>query len=353
MPIDGPNKPGQFLETEKSDIPNKIRVNEAIVRVHRVGICGTDLHAFQGVQPFFSYPRVLGHELGVEILHVGENQQGLKVGDFCAVEPYLHCGNCVACRRGKTNCCANIKVLGVHADGGLCESLIIPTNKLHKSNELTLDQLALVEPLSIGFHAVKRANIEKGEFVLVVGAGPIGLSVIQFVQLFGVKIIVMDINEERLKFAEEHFKIEATIKVSENSLNKLEELTNGELPIIVFDATGNQRSMNNAFNLVAAGGQLVFVGLFQGEVTFNDPNAHKREITLHRSRNATGDDFRQVISLLESGKIDINPWITHRVLFDDVMNQFESWLDPNSMFIKAVIEIRTRSSSDLATICSS
>ena len=333
------NKPSQFLQTKKTDIPNKIRVNEAIVRVHRVGICGTDLHAFQGVQPFFSYPRILGHELGVEILQIGENLKGLKAGDFCAVEPYLHCRNCVACRRGKTNCCVNLKVLGVHVDGGLRESLIIPTNKLHKSNKLTLDQLALVEPLSIGFHAVQRANIEKGEFVLVVGAGPIGLSVIQFIQFLGVKIIVMDINEERLKFAEKHFNIEAIIKVSENSLNELEELTNGELPIIVFDATGNQPSMNNTFNLVAAGGQIVFVGLFQGEVTFNDPNAHKREITLHRSRNATGDDFRQVIGLLESGEVNINPWITHRVLFDEVTNQFESWLDLNSNFIKAVIEV--------------
>ena len=333
------NKPSQFLQTKKTDIPNKIRVNEAIVRVHRVGICGTDLHAFQGVQPFFSYPRILGHELGVEILQIGENLKGLKAGDFCAVEPYLHCGNCVACRRGKTNCCVNLKVLGVHVDGGLRESLIIPTNKLHKSNKLTLDQLALVEPLSIGFHAVQRANIEKGEFVLVVGAGPIGLSVIQFIQFLDVKIIVMDINEERLKFAEKHFNIEAIIKVSENSLNELEELTNGELPIIVFDATGNQPSMNNTFNLVAAGGQIVFVGLFQGEVTFNDPNAHKREITLHRSRNATGDDFRQVIGLLESGEVNINPWITHRVLFDEVTNQFESWLDLNSNFIKAVIEV--------------
>jgi 2-desacetyl-2-hydroxyethyl bacteriochlorophyllide A dehydrogenase len=333
------NEPGQFLQTEKTDIPNKLAPNEAIVRVHRVGICGTDLHAFEGVQPFFSYPRVLGHELGVEILHIGENTEGLKVGDFCAVEPYLHCGNCVACRRGKTNCCANIQVLGVHADGGLRESLIVPINKLHKSNKLTLDQLALVEPLCVGYHAVNRANIETGEFVLVVGAGPIGLSVIQFVQLLGVKIIVMDINAERLKFAQENFQIEAVIKVSDNSLDELNELTNNELPITVFDATGNQRSMNNSFNLVAAGGQIIFVGLFQGEVTFNDPNAHKREITLHRSRNATGDDFRNVISLMESGEVNIEPWITHRVLFDDVTNQFESWLDPQSKFIKAVIEI--------------
>ncbi len=333
------DSPGRLFQSEKTDLPDKLAANEAFVRVHCIGICGTDLHAFEGVQPFFSYPRVLGHELGVEILRIGGDQNGLRIGDRCAVEPYLHCENCVACRRGKTNCCANIKVLGVHADGGLRESLIVPVSKLHRSESLSLEHLALVEPLSIGYHAVARASIENGEFVLVVGAGPIGLAVIQFLQLLDVKIIVMDVNTERLKFARDHFDIAATIQADKDSLAELNNITNGELPIIVFDATGNQQSMNNSFNLVAAGGQIVFVGLFQGEVTFNDPNAHKREITLHRSRNATGDDFRKVISLLESGVVNIDSWITHRISFDEVTDEFASWLDPRSKFIKAVINI--------------
>jgi 2-desacetyl-2-hydroxyethyl bacteriochlorophyllide A dehydrogenase len=332
-------EPGQLEKMERTVAWGGADYGMAEVRVGRVGICGTDLHAFRGVQPFFTYPRVLGHELGVEIVHVGENPNGLKAGDQCAVEPYIHCGDCVACRRGKTNCCANITVLGVHTDGGLCETLTVLVNKLHPSNSLSLDELALVEPLSIGYHAVKRANIEKGEFVLVVGAGPIGLAVIQFVQLVGVKIIVMDTNEDRLKFVREHFEAVATITAGEGSLDELNRLTANELPIIVFDATGSQVSMNNSFNLVAAGGQIVFVGLFQGNVTFDDPNAHKRELTLHRSRNATGADFKEVIELLEKGSVNIGPWITHRVLFDEVTDQFESWLDPKSNFIKAVIEV--------------
>lgn len=333
------NRPGQLSFCENGKTSDNTNNNEAVVRVHRIGICGTDLHAFEGVQPFFSYPRVLGHELGVEIISIGENSENLKVGDKCAIEPYLHCGKCVACRRGKTNCCANIKVLGVHADGGMRETLIVPTNKLHKSDILMLDQLALVEPLSIGAHAVARANIETGEFVLVIGAGPIGLSVIQFLQTSNVKIIVTDVNEERLNFAAENFKIVATIQTGENSLEELKELTSGEMPVVVFDATGNPHSMKNSFNLVAYGGQIVFVGLFQGDVTFNDPNAHCRELTLLCSRNATGADFRRVISLLESGAIEIDPWITHRVKFDEVIHQFESWLKPESRFIKAVIEV--------------
>lgn len=332
-------EPGQLVQVERTDSSDWPLANEAVVRVHRIGICGTDIHAFEGVQPFFSYPRVLGHELAVEILQVGPNKTGLSVGDRCAVEPYLNCGTCVACRRSKTNCCANIKVLGVHVDGGMRESFLVPIDKLHSSEKLTLDELAMVEPLSIGFHAVNRANIEKNEFVLVVGAGPIGLSVIQFVQLLGAKIIVEDINEERLLFARENFKIHATIKANGNSLDELNQITDNELPVTVFDATGNPHSMNRSFDLVAAGGEIILVGLCQGDVTFNDPNAHKLEIALYCSRNATGEDFRQVMTLLESGKININPWITNRVSFDEVTQNFASWLDPQSKFIKAIIDV--------------
>ena len=259
--------------------------------------------------------------------------------DLCAVEPYLNCGDCVACRRGKTNCCVRLELLGVHIDGGMREFIAVPTGKLHKSTTLSLDQLALVEPLSIGAHAVARAQVEAGEFALVVGAGPIGLSVIQFATAAGAKVLVMDVNQERLAFAREHFIVEATVEAGENAAAQIAELTNGEMPSLVFDATGNQRSVNASFDLFANGGRLVLVGLFQGDVTFRDSDAHRRELTLLRSRNATATDFRRVMTLLESGEVDIQPWITHRVGFDQVVEQFPSWLDPQSRFIKAVIEM--------------
>jgi 2-desacetyl-2-hydroxyethyl bacteriochlorophyllide A dehydrogenase len=277
--------------------------------------------------------------MGVEVVSVGRNAEGLQAGDLCAVEPYLNCGDCVACRRGKTNCCVRLELLGVHIDGGMREWLAVPTNKLHKSEVLALDQLALVEPLSIGAHAVARAQVEAGEFALVVGAGPIGLSVIQFASIAGAKVIVMDVNQERLRFAREHFAIEATILAGKGAVEQIAELTNGEMPTLVFDATGNQRSVNASFDLFANGGRLILVGLFQGEVTFRDSDAHRRELTLLRSRNATAADFRRVMSLLEAGQIDIQPWITHRVGFADVVEQFPRWLDPQSRFIKAVIEM--------------
>jgi 2-desacetyl-2-hydroxyethyl bacteriochlorophyllide A dehydrogenase len=333
------NEPGQFLLTETGPAC-PLRTGEALVRVRRIGICGTDLHAFKGEQPFFAYPRVLGHELGVEVVTVVENATGLTAGDRCAVEPYLHCAQCIACRQGKTNCCERMQVMGVHTDGGMRELITVPTGKLHRSESLSLDQLALVEPLCIGAHAVARAEIEAGEFALVVGAGPIGLSVIQFAQLAGARVIAIDIDKERLSFAREHFTTELTIESGAGAIEQIKGITGGDLPTVVFDATGNLRSMNAAFNLPANGGRLVFVGLCQGEVAFCDQDAHRRELTMLCSRNATGADFQRVIGLLEAGAVDINPWITHRVLFGpEVISEFPLWLDPGSRFIKAVIEV--------------
>ncbi|HVF87411.1 MAG TPA: zinc-binding alcohol dehydrogenase family protein [Pyrinomonadaceae bacterium] len=331
-------EPGQLALSDTAS-PPALSPDEALVRVRRIGVCGTDLHAFKGEQPFFTYPRVLGHELGVEVVRVGVNDEGLRAGDRCAVEPYLNCDACVACRRGKTNCCVRLQVLGVHADGGMREFIKVPARKLHMSDSLALDQLALVEPLSIGAHAVARANVERGEFVLVIGAGPIGLSVIQFARLAGANVIVTDVSKERLQFAAAHFGVEFTVKAGEGALENLKDITSGEMPTAVFDATGSARSMAASFDLVAHGGRLIFVGLFQGDVTFHDPDAHRRELTLLCSRNSTGIEFKRIINQLEAGEFDIAPWITHRVQFGEVVAQFPRWLEPQSRFIKAVIEV--------------
>lgn len=312
---------------------------EALVRVHRVGVCGTDLHAFRGRQPFFTYPRILGHELGVEIVALGEGETALKVGDRCAVEPYLNCKNCVACRNGKANCCANLQVLGVHTDGGWREFLIVPTEKLHVSATLSYEQLALVETLGIGAHAVSRANVQKGEWVLVIGAGPIGLGVMQFAQEAGAKVIALDANAQRLEFCRRELNIEYSILASDDALNELFALTNHEGATAVFDATGNAASMQKAFSFVAFGGRLVFVGLFPGDVTFHDPDFHKREMTLLASRNASSNDFARIIALLEAGRIDTRPWITHRAHFSEVITEFPRWLAPQNGVIKAMISL--------------
>jgi 2-desacetyl-2-hydroxyethyl bacteriochlorophyllide A dehydrogenase len=310
---------------------------EALVRVHRVGVCGTDLHAFHGRQPFFSYPRILGHELGVEIVEIGPNDRGLEPGDRCAVEPYLHCGRCVACRRGAPNCCLNLKVMGVGIDGGMREFVAVPLQKLHRANSLSWEQLALVETLCIGAHAVYRADPKPGELVLVVGAGPIGLSVLEFVQLAGCTPIVMDTNPKRLAFCREKLHVAHTIDATQNPLEALLEISKGELATVVFDATGNPNSMMQAFRYVAHSGKLVFVGLFQGDVTFNDPDFHRRETTLLATRNARPEEFMQVIRLFEAAKIAIEPWVGERAKCEEVPERFLQWTAPDRAIIKPMI----------------
>lgn len=313
---------------------------EALVKVHRIGVCGTDIHAFGGKQPFFSYPRILGHELGVEVVAVGKEVSVVKVGDRCSVEPYLNCGQCIACRQGKSNCCVNMRVLGVHADGGMREYLCVPAQKLHISKRLSFDQLALVEPLGIGAHAVERAQVRGGEHVLVIGAGPIGLAAMQFAVERGAEVTVLDINARRLAFCQGQIGVQHAIDGSvEDVAAALARITSGDGPTVVIDATGNEGSMKRAFDYPAHGGRLVFVGLFQGEVTFNDPNFHRRELTLMASRNALAADFQRIIELLEAGRIDTNPWITHRAVFGDAVGEFPAWTDPATGVIKAMIEV--------------
>jgi len=326
-----------FEAAEEPGIPG---VGEALVQVHRIGICGTDIHAFAGKQPFFSYPRILGHELGVEVLEIGPEVTNVKPGDSCAVEPYVNCGHCIACRRGRGNCCSAICVLGVHADGGMRERFILPARKLHPSSRLPYEKLALVEPLAIGAHAIDRAAVEPGETVLVIGAGPIGLSAIQFAQISGARVIVLDVNDARLLFCREQLGVDATINgLTENPVDTLQALTGGDFPTAVFDATGNPRSMMESFQYTAHSARLVFIGLFQGDVTFNDPNFHKRELTLMGSRNAQPEDFTRIIAAMEDGRLDTSPWITHRAPLLSVPSVFASWTKPETGVLKAMISV--------------
>jgi 2-desacetyl-2-hydroxyethyl bacteriochlorophyllide A dehydrogenase len=332
-------EPGRlaFISAEP---PASLQPQETLVRVHRIGVCGTDIHAFNGKQPFFTYPRILGHELGVQVVAVGDSTGRLKPGDLCSVEPYINCGKCIACRRGKSNCCVNLQVLGVHVDGGMREEFVVPSRKLHPSRRLTLDQLALVETLGIGCHALERARVEPGEFVLVIGAGPIGLAVTQFAIEARTHVIVLDINQKRLEFSREQLGVPYIINAAdENPLEALKRITSGDLPTAVFDATGNPKSMMGAFAYPAHAGRLVFVGLFQGDVTFSDPNFHRRELTLLASRNAQSEDFTRIIGLIETDRIDTAPWITHRAPFDRAVCEFPNWTRPETGVIKAMIEV--------------
>ncbi len=329
----------RFIDIAEPPAPGP---GEALVRVQRVGICGTDLSGYLGKMPFFTYPRIPGHELGVEVMEVGEGVANVKPGDRCAVECYLNCQHCDACRRGFTNCCENHKTLGVMCDGGMTERIILPARKLHVANGLTPDQCALVETLAVGCHAVDRGNPQAGENVLIIGAGPIGLSALEFVRLSGARPIVMDMSESRLAFVREKMKVAEVVLPSggDDDFANVAKLGDGRMCDVVIDATGSHKSMVRAMEFAVFGGRVVYVGITQQNLDFpHAPVMHRRELTLMASRNALSRDFGRIIKLIADGEIDTRPWITHHARFDEVPQVFPSWVKPETGVIKAVVTI--------------
>ena len=327
------DEPTKFVLKEKAQ-PTR-GANEALIKIHRVGICGTDLHAYSGNQAFFTYPRILGHELAAEILEIGDNNQNLKVGDKVIVMPYVSCGNCVACRNGKTNCCSNIKVLGVHTDGGMQEVVAVRQALLIPANQLTYEEMAIVEPLAIGAHAIRRAQIKKNDFIVVVGCGPIGIGLMKLAQIKGAQVIALDVDEARLAFVKNEIGVAHVVKVSETAANEVLKITNNDLASAVFDCTGNKRALESGIDYMSHGGAYVLVGLSKGDLVFSHPAIHAKESTIMCSRNATLEDFDFVIQNLKSFPTDA--FVTHQVDFNEMINNFDSWLDPNTKVIKAMV----------------
>ena len=330
-------EPGRF-EYQKEEMPHSKR-DYSIIKIKRIGICGTDLHAFEGTQPFFIYPRILGHELAGELVEIS-NAPGFTIGETVSFIPYFNCGNCIACRMDKPNCCTQLQVCGVHINGGMVEYLSIPSSSLLHGEGLNFDELALVEPLAVGAHGVRRAAIEPGEFVLVIGAGPIGLGTMEFARIAGGNVIALDTNESRLQFCKNKLNVDYIINGSSRDVTEqLKQITNGDMPTVVVDATGSLKAINNSFQYMAHGARYVLIGLQKEDISFNHPEFHKREGTLMSSRNATRNDFEHVISHIKTGEIRPGNYITHRVSFGEAAEEFESWLNPSNGIIKAMIEM--------------
>ncbi len=328
-------KPGEFILKEK-EAPKR-KMGEALLKVTKVGICGTDLHAFAGNQAFFTYPRILGHELATRIAEIGENDKGLKNGDNVVVMPYLSCGICVACRNGKTNCCTSLEVLGIHTDGGMQEYFTVPIDILIPAPGLTDNDMALVEPLAIGAHAVRRAQIKKSETIVVMGCGPIGLGLMKFAQIAGAKIIAVDMNQQRLDYAKDIIGVDYTVLAGDAAVQNIEDITNGDMAAAVFDATGHKGALESGPDYMSHGGRYILVGLSKGELTFTHPAIHAKETSILCSRNAALEDFEHVISVLQEGSFPVDSFITHNVDFTDMIANFNSWLDPKTGVIKATV----------------
>lgn len=307
---------------------------EALIKVRRIGLCGTDYHIYAGRQPFLEYPRVIGHELAGEVVEAPEGS-GLATGQVVTINPYLPCGSCVACRRGKPNCCAAIRVLGVHIDGGMCEFVSVPAEAVVPVGGLSLDQAAMVEFLSIGLHAVRRGAVSAGQRVLVVGAGPIGVGAALFARLAGAEVLLIDTSAERLARASD-LGI-GVLAVDDGLAEALSARTHGEYYDCVFDATGNIGAMCRGLDFVAHGGAYVLVSVVKEELRFPDPEFHKRETSLLASRNATRDDFEEVIARIADGSIPTGKLHTQSLDAADLPVQLPELAKASDSVLKAIV----------------
>jgi 2-desacetyl-2-hydroxyethyl bacteriochlorophyllide A dehydrogenase len=310
----------------------------ALVAVSHVGICGTDYHIFEGKHPFLAYPRIMGHEVSARILDTGDGVS-LAPGGMVVVNPYLSCGGCVACRQGKPNCCVAIEVLGVHRDGAMCETMLVPARNLYPADGLSAEAAASVEFLAIGAHAVRRSQAAEGARSLVIGAGPIGLGTAIFARIAGHAVTLLDMSTERLDFARRQLGFAVLDASATPAVDLVREASGSEGFEAVFDATGNAASMQAAFAHVAHGGVLVLVSVVRDDITFADPEFHKREMTLVGSRNATRLDFDHVAASLRAGKVPIDKLVTHRTTLADTPRDLARWAHEKSGLIKAVIRV--------------
>jgi 2-desacetyl-2-hydroxyethyl bacteriochlorophyllide A dehydrogenase len=323
---------------ETIELPDPIpAAGQAILKIRRVNVCGTDLHAFEGTQPFFNYPRILGHEIAAELV-VADGADGFSPGDAVTIIPYFNCFTCLACRNGQSNCCAQIKVCGVHIDGAMVSYFSVPSYSLVHHQGIATEQLAMIEPLAIGAHGIRRAAVREGEFVLVMGAGPIGLGAMEFARIAGARVIAMDVLPHKLAYAKEQMNIEFAVNAtSPNALDEIRSITNGDMVSVVIDATGSQKAINNGLQWLGHGGRYVLIGLQKAELIFSHPEFHKRETTLMSSRNATRADFNQVVAAIQQQLIDPSKYISKIVDAALVPQEFSGWIHPHEPMIKVAI----------------
>lgn len=321
--------PGRF-SLEAAPLPMEAAEGRVLIDIDAVGLCGTDYHIYEGKHPFLDYPRVIGHEIAGR---VAADAAGWRAGQPVVVNPYLSCGACRACRRGRPNCCADIAVLGVHVDGGMCSRIAVPAQNLYDATDLPEGAAVLTEFLAIGAHAVRRAAPRAGDRVLITGAGPIGLGVALFARLRGSEVHLRDTSAARL---------EAMRRFGFEALHLATDRLEAESFDIVFDATGNRAAMESGFGFVAPAGSYCLVGIVKDDLRFADPDFHRREMTLLASRNATAEDFRTVMTAFREGQIDVATMTSEVLDLGDMPTRFPALVAERDGIIKAVVRIGGR-----------
>ncbi len=297
---------------------------EVLVRVARAGLCGTDLSTFLGKNPLVTYPRVIGHEIAGVVASAGAAAPNLAEGTAVAISPYKNCGRCVACLHRRPNACRNNQTLGVQREGALAELVAVPAERLYMSAALDLDHLALVEPFSIGMHAVRRGRVSPDDSVLVIGCGGVGAGAVAAAASRGARVFAIDLDEAKLQLAKAFGAIDACNSASPSVAQWLADHTNGEGPDVVIEAVGNAATYRLALEVVASCGRVVCLGWVKGDVALEARHIVAKEMEILGSRNAT-DEFADVIALFESRAIDPLRLVTHRVTLDAAPMMLTEW----------------------------
>lgn len=326
-------EPGKSQITDVAD--PKADAGEVLLKIERIGFCGSDLSTYRGLNPLVSYPRIPGHEVGATIVEVGESVSSQwQIGQSVLVSPYTACGTCAACRQGRLNCCRNNETMGVQRDGAMSEFFTVPEAKLLTSATLSLSEMALVEPLTVGFHAVSRGRVTESDTVLVFGAGAIGLGAIAGAAARSARVVALDLDDRKLELARK-CGAEVAFNSAEGDLSKkLAELTDGEGPEVVIEAVGLPQTFRSAVEEVCFAGRVVYIGYAKAPVEYETKFFVQKELDILGSRNAMPDDFAAVIQYLESGKFPLREVVNREVSLDEAPAALEEWHQNPGNFTK-------------------
>ncbi|AJA48774.1 L-threonine 3-dehydrogenase [Clostridium pasteurianum DSM 525 = ATCC 6013] len=317
------------------DIKNPIRKKgEALIKVKSIGICGSDIGAYRGTNPLVSYPRVIGHEIAGEVIDVEENDKDIKVHDRVIIDPYVYCGNCYPCSLKRTNCCEDLKVLGVHIDGGMTELFSHPIKLMNKvPSNISWEQVPMAEPLTIALHAIHRTEVKEGEHVAIIGAGPIGLLAALAALAYRATPVLVDIVDERLEFAKK-----LGIKYIINSKNQnaeevIKNITNGRMAEVVIEASGANTAIRNTIDFVSYAGRIAFTGWPKKDTLLPTGLFTKKEIDIRGSRTSAGE-FPEALELISKGIIDVKPIISKVVRLDEVPESVKDLSEHPEKYLK-------------------
>lgn len=300
------SEPGKVAVTE-NEMP-KVKEGEALLKLLYGGICGSDLGTYRGTFAYASYPRIPGHEFSAQIVEIGENDRGLKPGMIVTCNPYFNCQKCYSCERGLVNCCESNETMGAQRDGAFSEYITMPIERIYDGKGLNPKQLALIEPFCISYHGVSRAGVKKGDKVLVIGAGTIGVLAAIAAKAKGGEVYIVDVAEEKLQYAYETFGLAGMIKndSKEEFMNRVNEITGEHHGFdVCIEAVGLPSTFQNCIDAAAYGGRIVLIGVGKKNLDFNFTLIQKKELNIFGSRNALKADFTELIDLVNSGEIDL------------------------------------------------